>query len=90
MVDEVRAVCRVLETVGPDTKDRELCAYTDSLRRLLELLVEDAGQFEVSLLAVIMVVAVGHSGQHYWTNQTNRHLAKGYFTQYTTLHSNAG
>ena len=69
MAEEVKAVCKILESVRVDTE-----VHTDAFKRLLELL---GGEFEADLLAMVMTVAAGHSGQHYWTNQTNRNLAKG-------------
>ena len=69
MAEEVKAVCKILESVRVDTE-----VHTDAFKRLLELL---GGEFEADLLAMVMTVAAGHSEQHYWTNQTNRNLAKG-------------
>lgn len=66
-------VCREVDKFDADGID----TYTDALKRLLKLVGED-GEVGVDVLGVVMVAAVGHSGQHYWTNQTNRDLAKGW------------
>ena len=75
MAEEIEVNCRLLANVGLDTSGQELSAYTKALKRLLELVKPD--QFGMSVLAGVVLVAVGHSGQHHWTNDINRLLAKG-------------
>lgn len=80
----VREDCRLLEDVGQEeAKDVELVGYQESLQRVLEV-VESGGLLELDLLAVVMVVGMGHSGQHYWTNQDTRQLASSELTPHCT------
>lgn len=78
---KMEEICGVLGNVSEregDRRDQELIAFTQALKNLLlELPAVGETAGEGGVLAKVLVMAAGHSGQHYWTKPLNRQLANG-------------
>lgn len=76
----MEGLCGVLGNIGEngaeegDSGDHELSTFTQALKKLL---VELPSEEETAVLARMLLMALGHSGEHYWTNTLNRQLANG-------------